>query len=296
MSRFCVTLGCRMIGERRIIEETPGDAMGITLTRFRAVVVGVLALLIAGCSITGLFGQSREKVLQRILPSAVQIVIEQQEGRRVRTGSGVALAARRSGDRPGCFVLTSGHTLSGISGKKEVYVIFSRERGADDKRRASVVTYRDTADTDLALLRTDEGPCVPARIAAAPSLGESVWVIGFPWGRHMTLASGIVSQINRAGADRESAARLMVDAPVSYGSSGGGVFETRHGRLIGIVEGYNTARVSSRGANPAWYIDVPVPGQTFVTPLSDVKQFLARAGYAELMESETVATRFSKLR
>lgn len=102
----------------------------------------------------------------------------------------------------------------------------------------------------------------------------------------MTLAGGIVSQVNADdGGDRETASRLMVDAPVSYGSSGGGVFEARRGALIGVVEGYNTARVSSQGADPVWYIDVPVPGQTFVTPLSEVKRFLAQAGYADLIDS-----------
>jgi hypothetical protein len=117
----------------------------------------------------------------------------------------VILASRPAGARAGCFILTSGHTISGISGKKEVYVIFRGDRDAQEKKRATVVTYRDTADN-------------------------------------------------------------------------------------------NTARVSSRGANPPWYIDVPVPGQTFVTPLSEVKQFLARAGYAELLDSSSPATRFSRLR
>lgn len=42
----------------------------------------------------------------------------------------------------------------------------------------------------------------------------------------------------------------MVDASVSYGASGGGVFDARTGGLIGLVEGYRTARVTSHGAEP----------------------------------------------
>ena len=83
-------------------------------------------------------------------------------------------------------------------------------------------------------------------------------------------------------ADRSTASRLMVDAPVSYGSSGGGVFEARGGTLIGVVEGYSTAKVMSKGATPALSIEVPVPGQTYVTPLSDVKRFLSQTSYADL--------------
>src|SRR5262245_14519078 len=70
----------------------------------------------------------------------------------------------------------------------------------------------------------------------------------------------------------------------SYGSSGGGVFEARGGGLIGLVEGYRTARVVSHGTAGEWYIDVPVPGQTFVTSLADIRRFLAETGNARLMD------------
>ena len=73
--------------------------------------------------------------------------------------------------------------------------------------------------------------------------------MAFPWGRHLTLVSGIVSQVNReAPIDAtEPAPQLMVDASVSYGSSGGGMYEARRGRLVGPVDSYRTARVSLPG-------------------------------------------------
>ncbi len=231
-----------------------------------------------------LWEPSREEVLQRILPSAVQVVVEQHEGRRVRTSSGVVLASAPREQPPTCFILTAGHTVSGIAGKKEVYVTFDRHRGNAKKAQATVVAFRDTPNLDLALLKAEVNHCVPARTARPATLGASVWVVGYPWGRHMTLASGIVSQVNADDSTgHEGDSRLMVDASVSYGSSGGGVYEARGGTLIGIVQGYSTARVSAQGANPAWYIDVPVPGQTFLTPLSHVMRFLAEAGYANLI-------------
>ncbi len=251
-----------------------------------ALVLGVA--LAGGCAVARLWEPSREEVLQRILPSAVQIVIEQHEGRRVRTGSGVVLAARRVADRTSCFVLTAGHTVSGLVGQSQVFAVFGSHRGDAEKAAASVVAYQDSPDVDLALLKTESDLCVPARTGGPPLLGEPIWVVGFPWGRHMTLTRGIVSQVSLDdGADRESASRLMVDAQVSYGSSGGGVFEAHGGALIGIIEGYSTARVSSQGADSAWYIDVPVPGQTFVTPLADVKRFLSRTTYAGLVAPAT---------
>ena len=74
----------------------------------------------------------------------------------------------------------------------------------------------------------------------------------------------------------------MVDASVSYGASGGGVFDATTGRLIGLVEGYRTARVSFKGDTAARYIDVPVPGETYVSPLGDIRRFLTDNGYADL--------------
>jgi hypothetical protein len=85
----------------------------------------------------------------------------------------------------------------------------------------------------------------------------------------------------------------MVDASVSYGSSEGGVYQARGGALIGIVQGYSTARVTSQGADLPWYIDVHMPGQTFVTPLPDVRLFLVDAGYVDLIGPPNLRTRVS---
>jgi len=249
----------------------------------RISVLLLLAVALSGCGVARLWEPSREEVLDRILPSAVQVVLEQAEGRRVRSGSGVAVASRQVGSRVDCFVVTAGHTVSGLVGQSQAYVVFGGHRGSAVKAPATVIAYRDTPEVDLALLRTESRQCAPARTGGPPLLGESVWVIGFPWGRHMTLTRGIVSQVVMDDdADRATASRLMVDAPVSYGSSGGGVFEAREGTLIGVVEGYSTAKVMSKGATPAWSIEVPVPGQTYVTPLSDVKRFLSQTSYPDL--------------
>ncbi len=248
--------------------------------------VGVVGLLLGGCALQRLWEPSREDVLRRILPSSVQIVVEQHEGRRVRTGSGVAIGGGPVGGREACFVLTSGHTVSGAMERRQVFVVFGRDRGRYEKAPATVLAHRDGGDVDLALLGVEGGRCEPALLGGRPTLGTPVWVVGFPWGRHMTLTSGIVSQVDGERlSDQEEAARLMVDAAVSYGISGGPVFEARSGRLVGIVEGYSTARVTSQGSAGAWYIDVPVPGQTFVTPLGDIRRFLADTGLAGVLNS-----------
>jgi S1-C subfamily serine protease len=253
-----------------------------------AIVVAITALGY-GCALTRPDAPSREDVLERLLPSAVQIVLEHPEGRRFRTGSGVIIASRPAAsgpsERPECFVLTSGHTVAGAAGQKAIYLLFGRQRGEGTKASAVVVAHRETADVDVALLRAESHDCVPAHPAGTPRLGAEIWVLTFPWGRNMVLAGGIVSQVHGdEAADPGSASHLMVDASVSYGSSGGGVYEARGGGLIGLVEGYRTARVTSQGSESPWYIDVPMPGQTLVTPLAEIRRFLADTGHADLIE------------
>jgi serine protease Do len=164
-----------------------------------------------------------------------------------------------------------------------------RHDGPGVKARATVLAQRDTPDLDLGLLRVSGWPCTPAEFGEPPTLGAEIWVIAFPWGHHLTLVSGIVSQLNPQGPTdpAEPAPQLMVDASVSYGSSGGGVYEVRRGRLVGLVESYRTARVALPGETASRYIEVPSPGETNVTPLSDIRRFLMEVGYASLLEPAT---------
>jgi S1-C subfamily serine protease len=256
------------------------SATGGRLTR--AIACAGLLGLAAGCAATPPAPRSREQVLQRILPATVQITLE-QDGRRVRSGSGVVIGERPAGAGAECFVLTSGHTLAGLADPQQVYVLLDRHRGKGSRRLARVLASRDDRTLDLALLQIEAADCVAAELGTSPGLGDAIWVVAFPWGREMTLVAGVVSQLNGDLADDpESAARLMVDASVSYGASGGGVFDAATGRLVGLVEGYRTARVSFKGDTAARYIDVPVPGETYVAPLADIQRFLTDAGYAEL--------------
>ena len=256
-----------------------GPALGLA--------VGLLALG-AGCTIAPLGPLTREQTLARVLPSAAQVIVE-QGGRRVRSASGVVLAVRPSPQGPDCYVLTSGHTLARGTGEETVSVLLGRHDGPGVKARATVLAQRDTPDLDLGLLRVRGGPCTPTELGEPPILGAEIWVVAFPWGRHLTLVSGIVSQVDRhASVDSaEPAPQLMVDASVSYGSSGGGVYEIRRGRLVGLVESYRTARVSLPGEADSRYIEVPSPGETNVTSLSDIRRFLMDVGYASLLGSAT---------
>lgn len=251
--------------------------------RLRLAVLPAALTAVAGCALLPPRQPSREEVLARILPTAVQVALE-RDGRRVRAASGVTIAARAvPGAAAECYVLTSAHALKRADEPRaEVFVRFGRHRGAGTRVRAAVLARNDADGIDLALLAARAPRCAVARLGAPPDLGEAVWVVAFPWGRHLTVVSGVVSQLDAVGRDEEAPSRLMVDASVSYGASGGGVFDARTGRLVGLVEGYRTARVSFKGS-ASGYIDVPVPGETYLVSLAEIRAFLEAAGYADLV-------------
>ena len=69
----------------------------------------------------------------------------------------------------------------------------------------------------------------------------------------------------------------MVDASVSYGSSGGGVFDAHSGELVGIVETYRTAKVTIPEMKDR-VLEIPVPGETTLVPASVILQFMQDFG------------------
>ena len=79
------------------------------------------------------------------------------------------------------------------------------------------------------------------------------------------------------GTDHVTGPAQMVDASVSYGSSGGGVFDARSGELVGIVETYRTAKVTIPEMKDR-VLEIPVPGETTLVPASVILQFMQDFG------------------
>ena len=69
----------------------------------------------------------------------------------------------------------------------------------------------------------------------------------------------------------------MVSATVSYGSSGGGVFDATTGELVAIVESYRTAKVAIPEMKER-VLEVPVAGETTVIPAPLISRFLVDSG------------------
>lgn len=110
---------------------------------------------------------------------------------------------------------------------------------------------------DLALLRVS-GPLEPVTRRTTPvKTGEEVVAIGSPIGLINTVSTGIVSAVRNMNGMEV----IQVSAPISPGSSGGGLFD-RQGNLIGV-----TSAVVEGGQN-----------LNFAIPVRYVEQLMAQVG------------------
>ena len=104
---------------------------------------------------------------------------------------------------------------------------------AKDEMPAKVVSRN--ADADRCVLRTDTklAKWVTVRPYDDIKVGERAITIGTPQGLELTAAEGIVSSKRVYNQTRV----VQTSAPISQGSSGGGLFDAR-GHLLGITTFY----------------------------------------------------------
>ncbi|HSB67894.1 MAG TPA: serine protease [Candidatus Methylomirabilis sp.] len=221
-------------------------------------------------------------MIDRIVNASVKVAIE-QDGHRVTTASGIVIASRPAGQDTEAisYVLTSAHALTG-GDRATVFVGFCGPSAARGKVAATVVSQGNPGTLDLALLRVS-GIAVPPVVLPEDDrirLGRQILVAGFPEGQRLGISGGIVSQLplsaiqNGIPADREDQ-RIVIDAAAPRGVSGGGVFDAETGNLIGVVQGHQTFSVAVKDQAQSYSLKFPVPGATFVVPMTQIRPFLA---------------------
>jgi S1-C subfamily serine protease len=195
----------------------------------RAILLGGSALVAQAC-----VPVSPEQVFSRASRSVVMVYAADTSQKIVGRGSGVFV------DKD--LFVTNCHVVA--RGK-----IFLAGHGRE-RLPARLVAY--DADKDLCALAVRGLDVTPARIGGAVRVGQRVYAVGAPEGFELTLSEGLVSGLREAAGGRY----IQITAPISDGSSGGGLFDSE-GRLIGI-----TAFIFSTGQNlnfaaPAdWAVDL----------------------------------------
>jgi S1-C subfamily serine protease len=219
-----------------------------------------------------------ENVIARSLAASVQLYSEREGGTR-RWASGVALSGGENGR---ALILTAAHLLVPTVQQS----VYATTPGTTARAEAKILAIDE--DADVAVLEAADLEVAPATLKTDASLGDNVWVVSFPWGRRGTVVSGVVSQIATEEADSRlpvSGPVSLIDAAVSYGTSGGGVFDARTGQLIGLVRGYRTAKLSLPGTPPR-SLDVPIAGETTVIPVTAIRCLLARTSLDEALKTQ----------
>lgn len=240
----------------------------------RTLTITALVLIGAGC-VSGPranYANYRSAAIRGILASTVQLRSEREGGVR-RAASGVVVATSFISRR--AWIVTARHFLEPAEPMQKIYI---RLPGRTTVVPGSMA-FR-SHDHDLAIVETDFLDFTPARLKMNVSLGDEILLVAFPWGRRFTVVSGVVSQVDSIVG--EAGPARMVDASVSYGSSGGGVFDVESGALVGIVEGYRTAKVAIPEMRER-VLEVPVAGETTLISAPAIFRFLVDSGLEDFI-------------
>lgn len=208
---------------------------------------------------------SASDVFQIASRSVVVVETYDAHGQAVTLGSGVVVA-------PG-VVVTNCHVYKGATVAQVSYQqqrVKAALRDADEER-------------DLCTFTVDSLHVPAAQLGSGSTakVGDRVYAIGAPAGLELTLSDGLVSSLRPLYGGNI----LQVTAPISRGSSGGGLFDT-HARLIGITTMYLDNSQQLNFAMPVeWISELPQ------------RQAAARAHAAatNAAEKETAANALARL-
>ncbi len=228
---------------------------------------------------------SRRETIRAVLLKNVRVVVA-SGGEAVRSASGVVLGTGATPTGAVSYVMTNAHVVQPRPGESPEYrVMLDLPVGESQEFRASVVAQGRVPEEDLALLAVPGIRLEAARLASDQdlSVGDEVVVVASPYGRSLSVSGGMVSQVDFDHSKLPS--MIKTDAPIGYGASGGGLFAVEDGRLLGIVEGYRTAKVSIPVAQETYSFDVPMPGETFVAPAAKIRRFLQANGLSGLLDA-----------
>ena len=182
--------------------------------------------------------QTPQQIAKSALASTVLIVMEDRNGQPLNIGSGFFIARDT--------IATNLHVVEGV------FKGYVKRIGIDKTYRIEGIVAMDSRQ-DLAIIRVSgvDAPVLSLGKSDKVQIGESIYVAGNPIGfLEGTFSNGIVSGVRefRVGSER-----IQITAPISKGSSGGPVLNSK-GEVIGVAVSIITAGQNLNFAIPSNYL------------------------------------------
>jgi len=189
------------------------------------------------------------ELFQKASPSVFVVEALDRNGNTAVLGSGVAVA--HDFLMTNCHVVQSGASL----------------RIGHGKEKWAARLIQAAPDHDLCGLKPSELVLQPVTVRPSSKLatGERVYAIGAPEGLELTFSEGVISALRES----EGVRMIQTSAPISHGSSGGGLFDA-HANLVGITTFYLEEGQSLNFALPGEWISGVLAGSTKPTAESSV--------------------------
>ena len=177
-------------------------------------IIPVIVLIF--CTISTALAQTAPQIAEKTLAATVYLEMQDSKGLPLGFGSGFFVRDN--------LIVTNYHVIEGAArgtaklvGKFTTYTIEG-------------VTATDKTN-DLALLKVTAPGIKPLPLGNSTDvkIGETVYVAGNPKGLEGTFSNGIISSLR----DKNTKERLQMTAPISPGSSGGPVLNSK-GEVIGV--------------------------------------------------------------
>lgn len=198
----------------------------MNLSRFRAGMLAALALQ----AILSPRAQALEadELYSRVSPGVMMVRVYDDKDMPIGSGSAVLIAPEN--------LLTTCHVLAKA---KRIEV------KQDNVSYGAELVHIDL-ERDLCQIRARNFKARPLELGDSDKLrvGKKVYALGDPRGLELTLTDGIISALRR-DKDGVTLRYIQTSAPISPGSSGGGLFDS-DGKLIGITAMY---RIESQNLN-----------------------------------------------
>jgi len=181
-----------------------------------------------------------EQLFEKISPSIWVVTTFDATDRRLAQGSAVVIDKGT--------LVTNCHVLA-----KARSMVVKRDNVAYGATLEHADVERDLCQIQA---RNFNAPAVEIASTAGLRVGQKVYAIGNPRGLELTFSDGLVSGLRKA-ADDKTVELVQTTAPISPGSSGGGLFDSQ-GRLVGVTTATRRESQNLNFAMPAeWVKDLP---------------------------------------